>query len=281
MLKRWFFLMWLLVMGCRNVDSAPDAVLTVDEESVVGQTLTEGETVVLPTEVPTLVMVPTVAATEEGEVGETAVSPTLLPPTTAPGSTFPPGSQATFPLEVGEIISFPVEGTRFVPLLFFAEAGAELDVVLQVYEGDNLTVAPLQEANFSGVGLPELLVFSPEVTGLHRVAVAGLAGSGEARLYALAGGERDVVAAGESRAYEVVSKNGRPVIAFVDPVEQADLMLTFSSPDGSVITKANFSGAGSAEAAFVLPLQTTAYTVTISEVNGAAAAYDVVIVALE
>lgn len=284
-LKRWLFLICLLAMACRNVDSATEDVLTVDEESIVGQTLAEGEAVVLPEVATATLVVPTVLVPSVTPVGlETAVSPYPAPDPnatpTAIANTFPPGSQAAFPLDVGEIISFRFDGTRFVPLLFFAEASEGLDVVVQVYEGDDISVAPLSEANFSGTGLPELLVFSSEVTGLHRIAVAGLAGSGEARLFALAGGERDALAPGESRTYGVVSKNGRPVIAFVDPVEQADLVITFTS-NGSVVAEANFSGAGSAEAAFVLPRQTTEYNVTISEASGAAAAYDVVIVALE
>lgn len=267
-------------MACRDVDSATGDVLTVDEESVVGQTLVEGEEVLLPA-VATATLVPVPLPTVVGL--ETAVSPYPAPAATptAIANTFPPGSQAAFLLDAGEIISFRFEGTQFVPLLFFAEADDGLDVVVQAYEGDGLAAAPVGEANFSGAGRPELLVFSPEVTGLHRVAVVGLAGAGEAKLFAFAGGERDALAVGESREYGVVSKNGRPVIAFVDPVEQADLIITFALADGSVVAEANFSGAGSAEAAFVLPLQTTDYTITISEASGGAAAYDVVIVALE
>ena len=276
MLKHWLFLICLLVVACRNVDSAADDVLTVDEESLVGQTLTEGEAVVLPAAATATMAAPTIVV----EPSATPIALVTEPTETAVSNTFPPGSQAAFPLDMGEIISFRFDGTQFVPLLFFAEASQYLDVVLQVYEGDDLSVAPVGEANFNGAGLPELLVFSPEVTGLHRVAVAGLTGSGEAGLFAFAGGERDVIAAGESKEYGVVSKNGRPVIAFVDPVEQADLVITFRS-NGSVVAEANFSGAGSAEAAFVLPRQTTEYSVTISEANGAAAEYDVVIVALE
>lgn len=276
MLKRWLLLMCLLAMACRDVGSATNEALTVDEESLVGQTLAEGEEVTLPAAATATVVAPTIAVAPSATPIALAAEPTK----TAVSNTFPPGSQAAFPLDMGEIISFRFDGTQFVPLLFFAEASQELDVVLQVYEGDDLSVAPVREANFSRAGLPELLVFSPEATGLHRVAVAGLTGSGEAGLFAFAGGERDVLAAGESREYGVVSKNGRPVIAFVDPVEQADLVLTFRS-NGSVVAEANFSGAGSAEAAFVLPRQTTEYSVTISEASGAAAEYDVVIVALE
>jgi hypothetical protein len=43
---------------------------------------------------------------------------------------------------------------------------------------------------------------------------------------------------------------------------------------------ANFGGSNSAEAAFVLPLETTDYTVELSTLNGEAAVYNLVIVTL-
>ncbi|MCB8988562.1 MAG: hypothetical protein H6661_12530 [Ardenticatenaceae bacterium] len=47
------------------------------------------------------------------------------------------------------------------------------------------------------------------------------------------------------------------------------------------MNEANYSGPGSPEAAFVLPLRTTDYTIEISTANGGAAAYTLIVFPLE
>ncbi len=73
------------------------------------------------------------------------------------------------------------------------------------------------------------------------------------------------LAAGETAQFQVESRGGRPVLIFVDPVDQSDISVTMTTADGQTVADANYSGPGSAEAAFVLPLETTRYTVTVRE----------------
>jgi hypothetical protein len=89
------------------------------------------------------------------------------------------------------------------------------------------------------------------------------------------------LAAGETAQYVVESRGGRPVLIFVDPTDKSDISVTVTTSDRQVVAEANYSGPGSAEAAFVLPLQTTRYTVAIREINNAPAQINVLLVPLE
>jgi hypothetical protein len=89
------------------------------------------------------------------------------------------------------------------------------------------------------------------------------------------------LAAGETKQFQVESRGGRPVLIFVDPVDQSDIGVTITTADGQNIADANYSGPGSAEAAFVLPLETTRYTVTVKEINNAPSQINVLLVPLE
>lgn len=289
----WLLLAWLLLIACGGEDLPSDGPLVVAEDSVVGQTLLEetatptlATPIVATAEAPAtavsapVAQEPTAAAVVEETTTDNAVE-TELP------TSLGVGESAVLMLAANTLGVFTFEGTQFEPLLFFAEATADLDISLQIY-GETVESAPLREANFSGNGRPETMVFSPQTTGTFHVAVQAVAGAGESQVHVFAAGVADVafsqadsLVAGQQKMYEVVSNNGRPVLAYVDPAEQVDLQISIAAADGSLVADANFGGKGSAEASFVLPLETTAYTITISEVNGAGAAYDIVIVTLD
>ena len=96
----------------------------------------------------------------------------------------------------------------------------------------------------------------------------------------LIGHRGETLAAGQTKRYSVQSNGGRPIVAFAQPLDRSDLVLKFIEA-GSTANEANYSGPGSAEAAFVLPLRTTDYTIEISAANDGAAAFTLIVVVLE
>ncbi|MBK8988875.1 MAG: hypothetical protein IPM39_22850 [Chloroflexi bacterium] len=265
----------------------------------------EGSPAVLPTAIPlptdtavpatataaaTATAVPPATATERPATGGLA---TAVPPTPAMVGTavrlFGPGQQDVSRLEPGASKSYTIQGSKFQPLFVFAEASGEADVALAVAASAD-GARPLTEANFSPAGRPEVLVFSPDNDGLFSLIVANQgSGAGETAVYVfdeatdtpLATHYRgETLTAGQSKSYTVQSNGGRPVVAFAEPLDQSDLVLKFFEA-GSIANEANFSGPGSAEAAFVLPLRTTEYTIEISTANGGAATFTLIVVKLE
>ncbi|MEM7112022.1 MAG: hypothetical protein AAF614_06290 [Chloroflexota bacterium] len=296
MLRRFLlFTVVVLLVACGGEELPSDGPLVVSEDSVVGQSLADEAAT------PTLAA-PVVETVEAPATAVSVTEPTSLPVQEGVGAdgagadeelsgdlptSLAVGESVGVLLSGGELAAFSFMGTQFEPIMFFAEAAEGLDLSLQIY-GETVADAPLREADFSGDGWPEIMVFSPQTTGLFHVAIQAATGAGEASVSAYAGGmdgvavsQQGILAAGQSQTYEVSSNNGRPVVAYVDPVEQADLQIIFTISDGSAVAEANFGSGGSAEASFVLPLETTPYTITISEVNGAEATYDIVIVTLD
>jgi hypothetical protein len=92
--------------------------------------------------------------------------------------------------------------------------------------------------------------------------------------------QADTLAAAESQSYTAQSHGGRPVLVFVDQDGQSDLMVEILNESGQLVAEADFGGSGSAEAVYALPLQTTTYTIRVSEVTGAAAGYSILVVTL-
>jgi hypothetical protein len=207
-----------------------------------------------------------------------------------------PGQSNSAPLSEGQFVAYGYEGQEFQPALLFVEPADTVDVALAAYPGDIVTgselsgLAPLNEANFSAAGGPEILVITPDEDGRHSLVVSSRSGEGgyTAYLYdavsdapGAAVRQADSLAAGETKRYTVQSNGARPVVVFVDPTDQSNVALRVKDGGGSTVAEANFSGARSAEALFVLPLQTTAYTVEIYEATAAAASYEVAVIALE
>jgi hypothetical protein len=207
-----------------------------------------------------------------------------------------PGESNTAPLAAGGYNSYGYDGLAFQPALLFVEPADTLDVALAAYAGDiapgsvlsELTVA--SEANFSTAGGPEILVITPEDDGRHTLVVSSAGGDGgyTAYLYdttsdapGAAIRQADTLAAGQTKTYTVQSNGARPVLVFANASDESDLVVRVADSNGIVAANANFSGPGSAEALFVLPLQTTPYTIQVSENNGMPSSYDLLVITLE
>jgi hypothetical protein len=207
-----------------------------------------------------------------------------------------PGQSDAAPLAEGGSKPYGYDGLEFQPALLFVEPADTLDVGLSAYLGDVAPggdpggPTPLNEANLNTAGGPEILVITPEEDGRHTLVVRSVSGEGgyTAYLYdalsdtqGAAVRQADTLATGQTKTYAVQSNGARPVIVFADPTDQSDLVVRVTDSNGNVAAEANFSGPGSAEALFVLPLQTTTYTVQVSETSGATSSYNVAIITLE
>jgi hypothetical protein len=260
--------------------AVPAATATLPGES---EPETEAPTPTLETAEPE----PTTAVT----VTETA---TLEPVAAAPGQ-IAPGQQTNGTLADGGVQLYNFEGVKFEQVVAFVEGDSGLDLALSAYQGDvgpgtDLgQFQPISQGDFSGPGLPEILVVTPEVDGTFTLAVQGNDTVGDFTLYMYDGTiptantrlVPDSLAAGETRNYKAISNGGRPVIIFVDPSDQSDVVLEVQFESGEQITEADFGGNGSVETAFVLPRTDTAYTILVSTADGGAATYNLVIVTLD
>ncbi len=279
--------------GGQPTASEPTAVPT--ETTAALATLPASPTAEPPTDAPTQTPLPT---DEPPAASPTAEAPTAELPTVEPtaASLFAPGQQDGTTLVAGEARAYLVDGRGFQPLILFVEPTNELDVALTAFVGDQTGqttpegVTPPAAADNALAGRPEILVLSPESSGLHTLVVRAVAGEGSiaAHLFDLttpapgvAMQQPDNLAAGSEKEYAVSSRGTRPVIAVADPTDQSDLALDILAADGTLLTTANFSGPGGVETAYVLPLGATNYTVKVREANGAAAAFQILVVTLE
>ncbi|MEZ4515769.1 MAG: hypothetical protein R3C44_02655 [Chloroflexota bacterium] len=246
---------------------------------------TEPPTVVPPTEEPS--PEPATATSE----------PPTAEPTTPPAQNqMAPGQRDTATLAENEFRTYLYSGAQYQPAVFFAEPGRDLDIELLALAGqvtpesglDGLT--PLSGADNALAGRPEILVLSPEGSGLYTFVVRAASGAGEYTAYlfdmtspatGMAVQQADALAAGETKSYDITSNGARPVIAMVDPTDLSDVALDVFGSDGSLLTTANFSGPGGVEVAYVLPLGTAGYTVAVREVNNAPSTFNVAVVTLE
>jgi hypothetical protein len=239
------------------------------------ETRVEAETAVLPTETETEVLVPTAEATA-------AMMGTAIPMPIVDGEVFGPGQKVSGTLAGGGEQTYPIDGVKFTPRFVFVETPNEIDLLLSVEN---------TEANFSGPGGPEVLVFTAAENGRYDLILRNQSQTEGAYTLYLYDAAKPVpgavhqpnvaLAAGASAQFQVESRGGRPVLLFVDPVDQSDVSVTVTTAEGQTVADANYSGSGSAEASFVLPLQTTRYTVTVKEVNNAPAQINVLLVPLE
>ncbi len=223
-------------------------------------------------------------------------SPDAPSPTAAPsGELFAPGQVGGATLAAGGATSYLVQGRRFSPVILFVEPQNPLDVALAAYSGDlsgQTTPAgvALASADNALAGRPEILVLSPESDGLFTFVIRAASSEGNftAHLFDLttpAPGvviqQADTLAAGTEKVYSVTSRGARPVIVVVDPTDESDLALDVMGADNALLTTANYGGAGGAETAYVLPLGTATYSIKIREANGGAAAFQILVIAME
>ena len=220
-----------------------------------------------------------------------AASPTAAPS----GNLFAPGQVDGSTLAAGGAMSYLVQGRRFAPIILFVEPENMLDVAVAAYSGDlSGQTTPegvaLGTADNALAGRPEILVLSPESDGLFTFVVRAASGEGNfaAHLFDLttpAPGvviqQADTLAAGTEKVYSITSRGARPIIVVADPTDQSDLALDVIGADNALLTTANYGGAGGAETAYVLPLGTATYSIKIREANGGAAAFQIVVIAME
>ena len=220
-----------------------------------------------------------------------AASPTAAPS----GELFAPGQVDGATLAGGGATSYLVQGRRFAPVILFVEPQNPLDVALAAYSGDlsgQTTPAgvALASADNALAGRPEILVLSPESDGLFTCVVRAASGEGNftAHLFDLttpAPGvviqQADTLAAGTEKVYSVTSRGARPLIVVVDPTDESDLALDVIGTDNALLTTANYGGPGGAETAYVLPLGTATYAIKIREANSGAAAFQILVIAME
>lgn len=220
-----------------------------------------------------------------------AASPTAAPS----GELFAPGQVDGATLAGGGAMSYLVQGRRFMPVILFVEPQNPLDVALAAYSGDlsgQTTPAgvALASADNALAGRPEILVLSPESDGLFTFVVRAASGEGNftAHLFDLttpapgvAIQQADTLAAGTEKVYSVTSRGARPLIVVVDPTDQSDLALDVIGTDNALLTTANYGGPGGAETAYVLPLGTATYAIKIREANSGAAAFQILVIAME
>ena len=220
-----------------------------------------------------------------------AASPTAAPS----GELFAPGQVDGATLAAGGATSYLVQGRRFAPVILFVEPENLLDVALAAYSGDlsgQTTPAgvALASADNALAGRPEILVLSPESDGLFTFVVRAASGEGNftAHLFDLttpapgvAIQQADTLAAGTEKVYSVTSRGARPVIVVVDPTDESDLALDVIGADNALLTTANYGGPGGAETAYVLPLGTATYAIKIREANSGAAAFQILVIAME
>ncbi len=312
----WFGLFSLmgLVLAC-NFSATPTA--TPIPTPIPTRAVMEGGVTAVP---PTVVLLPTNTAVSAAtpatavptpEQAATKAQPTtraqptaslseVVQPTPAMVGTavhlFGPGQQDKFTLAAGAFKTYTIQGVKFQPLFVFAETTGEANLILKAAAGTDTAVsnpaaaAPLAEADFSPAGRPEVLVFSPDADGFYTLIVGNQgSGAGETAVFLfdantdtpLATHYRgESLAAGQTKSFTAQSNDGRPVVAFAQPLDQSDLVLKFIEA-GSIANEANYSGPGSAEAAFVLPLRATNYTIEISTADGGAASFTLIVVPLE
>lgn len=231
------------------------------------------------------------AATEEAPTA--TAEPTASP---VPESVMAPGQRDTAELAEGEFHTYLVDSLQFRPSIFFVEPSRDLDVELlaitgELPAGSGLdSVTPAASADNALAGRPEIVVLSPDADGRDTFVVRAVSGSGDYTAYlfnltspatGMAIQQSDTLAASETKTYSVTSNGARPVIAMADPTNLSDVVLDIFGSDGTLITTANFSGAGGVEVAYVLPLGTATYTIAVREVNGMPSNFDVAVVTLE
>ena len=245
---------------------------------------------------------PTAAATASGdgaatpEATATTEPPTAEAPPTSTSGVFAPGQVDGSTLAGGGAASYLVQGQRFAPLILFVEPETGLDVALAAYSGDlsgQTTpegVTALAAADNALAGRPEILVLSPESDGQFTLVVRAASGEGNftAHLYDLttpapgvAIQQSEALAGGTEKVFNVTSNGARPVIAVADPTDQSDVALDVMGADGALLTTANYSGAGGAETAYVLPLGATGLSIKIREVAGAASTFNILVITLQ
>jgi hypothetical protein len=203
-------------------------------------------------------------------------------------------------LTPGEFNVYTFNAEALQPVLIFVETDGRLDIAVSVYAAtvtaatDLAALTPLAQADANAGGGPEILTFVPNAAGAYSLVLRAKEATGDESgqfiLYLfdmetttadVAVRETDTLAAGQVNTYTVQSNGNGPVLVWLNPAGQADLIVRVTDESGDVIVEGNFGGPGSVESVYVLPRQTTTYTIEVLEASSAAATYDVMIVTLD
>ncbi len=283
-------------------------------ETNVPPTLEPTNTVVPPTQKP-LVPTPTLPPTETSVVNFAATdtpTPTRLPgvlPTYTPTAMAPMQIGVGFPGTIGpsEFRIHLVEGIEDQTIYAAVRVKPGVDAGLLVFEGDIaelakdakksvqdllISASAEREANFNGPGLMETMAFTPSADGPITLVVTSTADSeGLYRLYVFdkATASANVVynqtvelAAEQTTSVAATSNGGKPVVAFMNPLDPAlDSKIVLKRDNGSVITEANYVGPGLHESAFAQPLITSVYTVDLINVGSATGLFEIIVIAMQ
>ncbi len=265
------------------------------------------ETPAPPTEtaVPTETSVVSFAATD-------TPTPTRLPgilPTLTPTAMTPMEIGQGFPGEIGsnEFRIHLVEGVAEQAIFAAVRTDPTVDVGLLIFDGNInelakeseqsvqdllITAKADREANFNEAGLMETLAFTPKEDGDVTIVVTSSAGDeGRYRLYAFdaASASPNVVynqtvelGSEQSTAVSATSNGGKPVVAFINPLDSGlDGQVVLSQDNGIVLTTSNYVGAGLYESAFHQPRTTTGYAFSFTNLSGQAGLFQILVVAMQ
>ena len=239
-------------------------------------------------------------------------TPTRLPgvlPSKTPTEIAPLDTGIGFPGNIGpsEFRVHIVEGVEDQTIFAAVRVKPEVDAGLMVFEGSVANIAKEEgvsiqdllisnkadrEANFSGKGFMEVIAYTPKQTGDVSIVVTSSAESdGPYRLYVfdkttsspnIVFNQTVQLDGGQTTLVGVTSNGGKPVVAFINPLESsADGKITIKNSGGTVITEANYSTGGSYETSFVLPLSTTGYNVELTNVAGSAGTFEILVLAIQ
>ena len=294
----------LTIAATESPASTPTAEITTPTATIVAQTATPLPT---PTSLPptaTATLSPT-AEPSPTPAATATLSPTLSPtasPTVQPvtPATFAPGQRDTGALAPGEFNVYTFNAAALEPVLIFVETDGRLDIAVAVYAAtvtpatDLAALTPLAQADTNVGGGPEILTFVPNAAGAYSLVLRANEATGdetgEYTIYlfdmatttaAVAVRETNTLAAAAVNTYTVQSNGSRPLLLWLNPAGQADLIGRVIDESGDVIVEGNFGGPGAVESVYVLPRQTTTYTVEVLEAGSAAATYDIMIATLD
>ncbi|MEM8858015.1 MAG: hypothetical protein AAGD96_06825 [Chloroflexota bacterium] len=258
---------------------------------------------------------PTAAPTDTPVVSFAATdtpTPTRLPgflPTNTPTVSAPLETGLGFPGEIGpsEFRVHLVEAVADQTIYAVVRVKPEVDAGILIYEGNVADLAkeeqqsvqdllisktPNREADFSGQGFMEVIAYTPKETGdLSLVVTSSAESEGPYRLYVfdkntssanIAFNQTVQLDSGQATTVGVTSNGGKPVVAFMNPLAaEVDAQIQIKNSDGAVLTEANYSGGGSYETTFVLPITTTSYQAELTNVGGATGLFEILVLAIQ
>ncbi|MFK7804772.1 MAG: hypothetical protein AB8G95_24260 [Anaerolineae bacterium] len=239
-------------------------------------------------------------------------TPTRLPgvlPSKTPTEIAPMNTGVGFQGEIGnsEFKVHIVEARQDQTVFAAVRVKPEVDAGLLIFEGNVANIAREEgvavqdlltsnkadrEANFSGQGFMEVIAYTPKEDGEVSIVVTSSADSdGLYRLYVfdqttaspnIVYNQTVQLDGGQTTPIGVTSNGGKPIVAFINPLDAAvDGKIAIKNSGGSIVTEANYAGGGSYETSFVLPLTTTGFSVEMTNVSGTTGFFEILVLAIQ